>query len=389
MKSILFFHSHTLYAKATIPIALACLDRGWQITFAVNRLTFFGKSWGFSDKSIKRKPTAVKILNPESFDFVSGLIGLNSPWHAATADINYSRVGEFSPKSFDAIVGTIKDIVKLSNFSASGTPTFAVGYEHLPILARVGNYLESSTVSRSTESVFFSDNEFSNCHGFTEIVKGHDVRLNAFTHLDQVYASGLTSTNSGDQVLIFHPGGYRNIVSAPGDDKDKCYAGQKALLERLCLPLIEQGLTPCVKVHPLRAQYHDYEDLQYICSSIEKQHKLRKQSIKILGPKELFWKTAFNSAFIITFGSTAMYELWSVGLKNVHVCNFEGTTRSENFEFFPSVFINTISEFEALVQQPGKYSPTLDPLAECTYSTYKSLFNGCAALEVIKAIDTI
>ena len=80
MSAILFTHGQTLYTKVTIPVALELLDRGHQVTIRVNRPVLFGRSLGFSQETIKSRPTTVGVVNPEALDFVADLIGLGERW---------------------------------------------------------------------------------------------------------------------------------------------------------------------------------------------------------------------------------------------------------------------------------------------------------------------
>ena len=110
VKSILFIQSQTLYAKVTIPVALECLKQGWSVTFQVNRPVVFGRSIGFSENFIKRNPTTVSIINPESLQFVADLIGLGDDWGKASKDINFSLGAIFLTNRFDIVIGSSKNI---------------------------------------------------------------------------------------------------------------------------------------------------------------------------------------------------------------------------------------------------------------------------------------
>lgn len=386
MNSLLFIHSQTLYSRVTIPMALGCLEKGWDVTFLVNRPVLFGRSAGFSEEFIKRCPTTVGVLNPEAYNFVADLIGMGDEWRAAQGKVRFSLSGAVYPKRFDAVIGTTKNMNMLHDFASKGIPSFALGYQHLPVFTRVGGLLAGPKDDTSKQSVFFTNNAFSRQHDFGHLIQGCDFRLNAFTFLDVVHSSRPAEVERNDLVLIFHPGGYRDVISTAGDNKDTCYVAQSLFLERLCIPLVEQGLTPVIKVHPLRAQYHDLEDLDVLVRQIECKYGLADGSIELIGPKDWFWDVAFRSAFILTFGSSAIYELWSAGLKNVFVCNFEGQARSSKFTFFKSICINSIESYRELTSEQERYVPTFDSLTEEVFSAYNILFNGCAVVHAKEMI---
>jgi hypothetical protein len=372
MKSILFIQSQTLYAKATIPVAIECVKNGLPVTFQVNRPVFLGYSFGFSDNYIKNNPTSVGIINPHSLQYVADVIGLGEEWRAIKKKINFSFTGIFFPKRFLVVVGTTKNMDVLNKISNKGVNTFALGYQHLPVFLKV-NKKKFKKQETDSQSVFFSDNEFSNDHKFENIVKNHEVTLSGFTYLDNIFKQS-ADASACDKVLIFHPGGYRGVVSSPGDSKDTCYRKQKDFLNKLCVPLISKGLKPVVKIHPLRALYHDFDDLIELSKIVENENNLPNNSIQILGPKEWVWSIAFNSCFVITFGSSAVYELWSLGIKNVYVCGFISAVRSQRFNYFDSVFIDSIDKYNSLINNPEiNRCPSFDEITNSVFSAYNDV----------------
>jgi hypothetical protein len=106
-----------------------------------------------------------------------------------------------------------------------------------------------------------------------------------------------------------------------------------------------------------------------------------------LGPKESFWDVAFDSSFIITFGSSAIYELWSVGIKNVYIFDFIGSERSRRFSYFESVFVKSSDEYHSIIDQSkGQSTPSFDDFTKKIFKGYSSLF-GMNSVDLI--IDEI
>lgn len=389
VKSILFIQSQTLYAKVTIPVALECLKQGWNVTFQVNRPVVFGRSVGFSESFIKRNPTTVSIVNPESLQFVADLIGLGDDWGKASKDINFSLSAIFLTNQFDIVIGSSKNISILEKIQKKKINTLSLGYEHFPVLINLSKPFDYSANQYYSKSVFFTNNAFSKRHKFKNINKGYKTELNTFTFLDVVYNKKYRINNDKDSVLIFHPGGYRGIVSSAGDNKQKCYQSQKVFLRDLCIPIIRQNLTPVVKVHPLRARYHDVEDLNIIAREVETEQGAPTNSIKILDAKSCFWEVANNSVFILTFGSSSIYELWSAGLRNIFVCDFVTKERSDNFQFFKPIFINSYEDYLKIVSNPKRWNPVFDRTTREVFQQYNLLFNGNSVNKVISTITNL
>jgi len=375
-----------MYARTTIPVALACVQKGWDVTFQVNRPVVFGRSFGFSDNTIKKSPTNVNILNPDSYNWIAELIGIYQDWLSIHEQVHFSWSPLTQNKRFDAIIGTQKDIGILSQIAVQGIPTFALGYQHLPIIASLNSSSTTGNHNLDLQSIFFSDNPFSAEHKFADIVKNCKVQLNSFTYLDIVYSRKSKHSQQKNQVLIFCPGGYRGIISEPGQDKITCHKAQKALLERICLPLLNRNITPILKVHPLRARYHDVEDLRTLSDQIERENNLTENSIRIMQPLSWVWETVSESIFVLSFGGSGIYELWSAGVRNVYICGFEGTSRSRKFDIFDCCVLNSYREYENLLETSAAKIPNFDNLTDRVINAYQNLFDGNATSRVIEEI---
>ena len=361
----------------TIPLAVRFVRLGWQVAYAVHGPTFLGMSYGFSDRYIRANPTNVTIVSAKSLRFVARLIGYEEEWLASQRRTEYVKTGSFG--GYQAIVATTKDISRLRQMGREyRLPVFAVGYQHLPFVARVDAPLHSHNGAAERDSVFLTDNAFSRSHKFPKDLGGCGLQLCGFTNLDRVWAYRREheGTDGRRWVLIFHPGGYRGVVSQPGDPAGVCYARQKAFVERLCLPLVKAGYTPVVKIHPLRARFHDLKDVTEIVAAVERENGFDAGSIVCAGPEAWYWEYAFKSSFILTFGSSSVYELWSAGLRNVFVCNFEGQSRSRRFDFFESVFIESYRQYLKLISTESFRNLALDSLTAEVFEAYHSLFDG-------------
>ena len=388
MKRILVLHGHALYAKVLIPVVSKLLHSGHKVVYKVNRPSVFGFSYGFSERYIRSNPNQVEIINPRSLRYVAGLIDHTSDWSASQAKIKYHWRGRLG--KFDAVISTTKELPRLRKMSAAlDAPAFALGYQHIPFMLKVDRVFRSYDDYTEQNSVFLSENSFSLMHSFPEILENSGLFNVGFTYLDTVWESRNTidkRTEKDRSVFIFHPGGNRGVFTNPGDSKQVCYANQKKYLTNICLPLIKQGFSPIIKIHPLRAEFHDFVDVSRILSEIEREHGLKPGQIKCIKPGVWYWEHAIKSEFILSFGSSSIYELWSAGLRNVFVCNFTGKARSQKFEFFDSIVINSYDEYQEMIET-GEYARReLNELAEDVFSIYSSSFNGKSALNAAELI---
>jgi hypothetical protein len=364
---VLFTHGHTLYAKVTIPLALRLLAAGHEVVIERRGLR------RFSDRYVLRNPTGVSVTDRRSLRFVARLIGMEDEWTAAEGDVRVSR----RRGRFDAVVGTTKDLGPLRALARSdGATVWALGYQHMPYVVRVGG--RDGDGDRG--SLFLREHPFTDRHRFLDILGEDQAVPNSFTFLDRVIAGRPSGAPTRDRVLIFHPGGWRNVDTAPGEGPGSSREKQRALLERACRPALKHGLRPLVKVHPLRARYHDLRDVEALAREIDPR-------IGVLAPDEWFWDDAFHSAFVVNYGSSAIYELWSAGIRSAVVCNFEGAARSEKFASFESVFIDTHDDYVDFVARERWRDLELDPLAGEVAEAYESLCDGRSTERAAELIE--
>ena len=93
-------------------------------------------------------------------------------------------------------------------------------------------------------------------------------------------------------------------------------------------------LTPVIKIHPLCAQYHDYDDLKYL---LTKQNSLYNK-IHLIRRDDTYVNYAKSSRFILTFGSSSLYELWSIGIKMHMFVTFWEKKEVKNLVFLNQFF---------------------------------------------------
>ncbi|MBI3090349.1 MAG: hypothetical protein HYY96_06740 [Candidatus Tectomicrobia bacterium] len=396
---LLFAHHQSLYAKVILPLAWYFAGQGHEVAYHINRPQFLGWSWGFSQGSIRRHPTTVGIVNPQALRYVARLIDYERQWEELRGRLRYHRGKRYG--GYDAVVATTKDLPWLREVAAEWkVPAFAVGYQHLPFVARVDGGFALPDEAPEVTSLFLSEHPFAQAHGVSEIFQGYALRACSFLYLDRVHARVAGGGQAGEEAqsggvpaaepaspprplaFLFHPGGYRGVVTQFGEGKAACYAKQKVFLERLCLPLIEAGFRVVIKIHPLRARHHDLADVQAIFADIARERRLPSGCVEWLGPEAWYWESAFRSRVILTFGSSSIYELWSAGLRNVYVCNFEGKARSEKFSFFESIFLDSYAAYlkriEAWAGAEATACRETDPVTDEVFRAYSCLFTGRA-----------
>lgn len=383
MKKALFCPSHTLHAKVTIPVAIALAERGYQVDYARKP----SEPWSYLKSALLRKPTITQYLSMASLRDVARQAQYGNEFEAVKGKIHTTFFPNY--KTYDAIVSTTKDVLELERLQQeTGRPCFAIGYQHMPVIMQVGS--DRSADPAVSESVFCGDNAFAQDHDFRSIFLGprRATRLNNFTYLDKVFAqkADLPAPTRQPHALIFHPGGFRGVVSDPGDKRDVCYAKQRDFLTRVCLPIANAGITPIIKIHPLGGKFHLAADVRRLIDQLAKQHPMARH---IQVTDEPFWSKAFRAAFILTFGSSTIYEQWSAGLTKTYIANFMGRARSDRFRYFPDIYLETDQDYAQFLKNRWYDKSEPSGLTAEVMRAYSSLFDGQATRHAVERITTV
>lgn len=389
-KRYLFIGPQTLYHKSTLPVALRAAELGHEVAFAATAKPLMRPFRKFSRQYVREHSLNVGRTDMHALAFIAKIAGLDREWARFRGNIRL--VWRPALGDYDAIFASSKAEKALRRAqSDSGRPTIAVGYQHLPVVAALGARLDNSFTDSGDPDVFFGDNPYAKHHNFLESMRGFEVRMCCFAHLDSVYKfrSALVhpTGESKRKVLIFHPGGYRSVVSEPGDNKEASYAKQNLFIERVCLPLLAAGLTPVIKVHPLSAKYHDLPDLQLLVGKVERRYGLPGNSIHLIGPEEYYWGAAFDSVFILTVGSSSIHELWSAGLDNVFVLNYADNWRLSRYNMFDEIFIDGMDAYASFVSTKKWESTILSDFTRRVFNSYACLFDGRAVDRILSFAD--
>ena len=380
---ILFCLTHTLYAKALIPLIVRLAGVN-EIFITKNRPEFLG----YSPRICGANPASNRFVNKSAFDYTAGIIGYGQEWSSVRDKIKFVYLG---PKKPDVIIGTTKDLKQLGSFKKNGgmKGIFAIGYQHMPFCISLRDNFIRRNMPQACEDVFIKTNMFSGKHRFREYISGRDVSFRGFPYLDKIYSNYSTKMTEDKKkapyVLIFHPGGYRGIVSKRGDNKKTSYNNQRDLINTVCRPVLKRGLVPVIKVHPLAARFHFKEDITEILRSLSIGDK---DFSKVIVEDRDYYKYAYKAEAVITFGSSGIYELFSMGIKKILILGLFGRNRSDKFSIFNGIYIDSKKGYdnfwkrdrESFFKEAYRKGTILDKV----YTSYSTLFTGNNSEEMIK-----
>lgn len=361
MKKVLFIQSQTLYLKSILPIAYELYKLNYSLNFKINKFFNINNNYKTNLKKISYKPTNANIINIEIFNFISKIINFNFDWNKINKEINFIFFTKLY--KFDLVIGTTKDIPLLMKYKKF-SKICCLGYQHIPFTLFLG--LEKKL--KISNNKLLEKNHFTNYHSFSKLLSNFEVIDSSFTYID--YLDNYNFNNQKKNfVLIFHPGGYRNIITKKNESKNNSYSKQNEFLTKICKPLLLNDLVPVIKIHPLCAQYHDYDDLKYL---ITNQNSLYNK-IHLIRRDDTYVNYAKSSRFILTFGSSSLYELWSIGIKNAYVCNFLGEERSQKFSFFKSIFLEKYEDYLKLISNSDSEETKKDTFTNDIINAYSDL----------------
>jgi len=338
---IYFYLTHTLYAKVLIPLIVKLADKNCDVFVSKNKFDFLK----YSPRLYGSMPVSNRFVNRNSFDFVAGISDYSGEWNAVKDRVNFT----YRAQDCDVIIGTTKNLDKLKILQKKNPNAniYAVGYQHMPFVMSLKGGLKKKNLPPVCMDIFTKPNPFSDMHGFPGYISNHDFSFRGFPYLEKAhedyYPKHAGKNGAGKKyVLIFHPGGYRDIVSKKGDSKKTCYRKQTEFLRIICGPIFKNGLIPVIKVHPLAARHHFKEDVSEIVN-ILKLHD--RQFRDVIIEDRNYYKYAYESDCIVTFGSSGIYEIFSLGLRNVIICGFLGNARAGKFPFTKGIFIETVRDY--------------------------------------------
>jgi hypothetical protein len=385
MKKILFYASHTLYYKVLIPVIIELVKKGHQVSVLSNRPNFYK----YTPKKYSHRPTSNNCINKHSIRYSASLINYLDEFKQIEKKIKYVFFNKI--EKYDIIIGVIKDFEKVKNIKKNGVKKiYIVGYQHMPFLLSLNKKISDKNVNILNKKLFLEDNQFSRLHRSKELVLDKEVAgyiFVNFTYLDKIYQTLKNITQVKKKyVLIFHPGGYRDVITKYGENKKNSYKKQKEFIKILCKPVFDKGLIPVLKVHPLFAKYHSFKDLNIIKNDLVKEDKNYE---KFIITEDIYWDYAIKSKFILTLGSSSLYELYAAGINNVVVINFFGEKRSSLFKMFDNIIINSIDEYITLIKSNKDFDEIFKngkKAFEIYYKAYSSLNTGNSVKTIINNI---
>jgi len=331
----------TLHLKPLIPLIIKFYGNHEVYIYLNirNQINYFNNL----EKKILNKPTAVNIVNFQSIKWIAKEIGLEKEFSIIKSNkIKFINSISSQFVGFNYIIGTTKslDFMKKKFYKKN---VFFVGYQHMPVYGKVlwNKNLENNLPNIILNNLFFKR------HKFEKILTGTDIYFGGFLHTNHLV---LEKNLIKDNIFFFHPGGWRGIFTNYGDNKEISYRKQKKKLTELILPISKKNYVIIIKCHPLAAKFHKKQDLLKIISEIKSEFKIINKIVVI---DTIYDQINYikKSKIIFTFGSSSIFELWSVGIKNIKVLSFFSKSRSDQFKYFFELFVRNYENYKNIIHQ--------------------------------------
>jgi len=349
---IVFFASHLLHHRVLLPVVCELTKRGHDITVQTNRA-----AWrGLPSCQMALKPTMVTGINEASLDWVADLISYHCVWKKAKERIKFARY--FVPEEYDCAVSTTKDMARLESLRRpinGYTSGVAIGYQHLPAVVVLGRAMERNRYPTEMPDAFRIGSPFESRHQFRNLYSGNTVYPCGFPHLDHVAAGPKVDSN---EVLIIEHGAGRKMPFRNDD-----------WLGRILSDIRDCGLKPVIAKHALRGLFAPrYTSAVETVSS--------------------WWPRAARVKLILTTGSSCMYEMWSIGLRNAFVVGYEGGGRAEAFRMFPDIYLAHREQLRAVLRCPELQQPR-DAVTRKVIEGFQKLHDGKGAKTAADIIEEV
>ena len=292
------------------------------------------------------RPTKVTGINKTSLAWLAGKMGYAEEWQHAARGWQF---GTREAKA-DRYVTTTKDPEWARSQHIAGRRAFTVGYQHIPFVTevRIGEYGPIEPLGP-----FGPGHPFCKLHKVSEALQGFYTPC-GFPHLDK---KPVDLEAPRPTVLLQHHGGYRGI------------AGHRWMIE-ICLSIVEAGYDAAISAHWIPGLGYDDISLHY--------------AMKGGFPYSTgYWFTphwrsvAAKCKLTLTTGSSAAYEMWSVGLKNVYILTYLGGSRDRAFRMFPDICINSEDELKLLLS--GRLGKGNYPMTQEVMEAFDSIHTGQGA----------
>lgn len=324
--------SQSLYLKTILPI-LPHIKGKYFFYSNIKSLLFKNQN---IEKIISNRPTNFNIINLKSILYISKLIEFDTNFFSYNTNIKFTYT-TFT-KNNSVLICTTKDLIFAKKNYSKFKKIIVVGYQHLPILG-----IFDISNSYSHDEIY--NNPFFVKNNFHKILKNIKFQKSIFLNL--IYQNKSDFEVKKNSILVFHPGGYRNIISNKDDNKIMSYQKQLSFFKKVLTPLLNRGFFIYIKIHPLCAKYHTYYDMHKILIS-DNFFKKNILKIKILDRQVNYIPFAQKTIFNLTFGSSAIYELWSLGIVNNYICRIFKDERSDKFNLFKDITLMKISELSKI-----------------------------------------
>ncbi len=323
MNIVAFSHS-PLSWRPLLPVVCELAGRGHEITIQTTRA-----EWrGMPTFQMAFRPRFVIGINKAVLDWVSRLDGFEKEWKEAQASIHYQR--HFVPEEYDCAVATTKDLKRLKclELDINGNmQTFAIGCQHWPVVLRDNFDPQTATyLNRYADGMpaaFVRGHPFEMAHKLSTLLPGRRAVPCGFPHLDRLQAgSDMDHMRWSDRLHLIHHGGYRGL------------SGHEWMLSILRVANTA-GYLPSVSPHGIHGWGYGAQDLQRV---------INRAGVPCLILRAGWWPTVDDCGVILTTGSATIYDLWSLGKRNVLVLDYLGGGRSRPFQMFPDILVKSEAE---------------------------------------------
>lgn len=357
MFRVLVVGSHVLYFKTLIPSAYAALAVGCKVEVIVDSYRELAKDKEY----IEKNPTRANKVSVNRLVGISEEYVLRDKWQSICTDAVVREGSTYNHVLFgnyDLVICITKDAKWVKALKRRRAMVLVVPYEQIQLCMidvgaekRLRHVMEDLSQASQPYIDIVEEYGISFCmrHEIFGLMKSFQGYVHCgFPHLE-MYQHCDHARKSSNRILILDSGGGRGV--GLGDN----YSELTEPIQRI----LDAGFSVDIKTHPVPTVSHSYEGL---VKWVAEEYSETENRVRVLKTRESYLRHIRTYDAVFCYGSSAVYEMWSIGYFDTYTIGYYGDSRASAFDCTGDRLLKDKDSFnkavDRLSEQKGEGAPT-------------------------------